>query len=347
MRQVRANGPLGARQIRRVTEGRERAALGDQVRVQPGERRLQLQATADEPGGSGEEADPRPRHPVAVRHGHRRDRAIGQLERRQRGKSRFGIQRDRGVGHVVDQQQPVAVGELGERGQLVAGLDGPVWVERIDDADRAGARCDCPRDVIRVQTEPRRGRDRHPHRHAAGGEHRGGNVEVTRVGDDHLVARIERRHQRESDRGLRAFGADDLEPVVAPAPERAGGGVAQRLDQVGGVLVERLRRGRLADRLHRGRRRAAEAGQPAEVGPLGRIEARRALRVDRAGVEAEQRDRVPVGDVIPHPVVARLDPPQTLTQRQIAERRRLGPGQDAHARTPGETCDARTSRPTR
>ena len=40
--------------------------------------------------------------------------------------------------------------------------------------------------------------------------------------------------------GLRALGADDLEVVVAGAAEHAGRGVAQRLDEVGAVLVEVL-----------------------------------------------------------------------------------------------------------
>ena len=306
--QVGGDRPLRSRQVRLIGERRERPVLRDQVRVQPGQPGLQLEAAADETGRSGEEPDPRPRHPIAVRHRHRRDRAVGQAERRQRLKPRgTRVERDRGVGDVVDQQQAMAVGQLGERGQLVARLDRPVRVERVDDGDRARAGRDRAGHVVGIEPEPGGRRDRHRHGHAAGGEHRRGDVEVARVGHDHLVARVDRRHQRERDRGLGTLGADNLEPRVAAATERQGGGVAQRLDQVGGVLVERLGGDRGAHRPDRRSRRAAEAGQPPEVRPLGRIQTGGALRVDRGGVEAEQRDRVSVGHIVPHAVVAGAD----------------------------------------
>ena len=66
-----------------------------------------------------------------------------------------------------------------------------------------------------------------------------------------------RGQQRQRQPGLGALGADDLEVVVARAAQRARRLVAQRLDEVGRVDVERVGHERRAHRLD-----GAEAGGP-------------------------------------------------------------------------------------
>ena len=187
------------------------------------------------------------------------------------------------------------------------------------------------------------GPERDRHRPAARGDDRGRKMEVAGVADDDLVARVHGGHQREREAGLRALGPDDLERRVAVAAEHGGARVAQRLDQVGRVHVERVGHHRVAHRLDRRRGRPAEARQPAEVGPVGR-QPRRALGIQVVGLEADERDRVAVRDVVPHRVVAALQRAQALGHGERAGRGRVGrPGEDVRH----VPASARTRRTTR
>ena len=153
------------------------------------------------------------------------------------------------VGDVVDEQQPVALGQRGQRRDLVVGGQRAVGVARVDEADRPRARRDRGRDGVGVQAIARGRADRHGHGDAAGGEHGGGQVEVAGVAEDDLVAGVDRGQQRQRQPGLGALGADDLEAAVALAAQRARRLLAQRLDEVGRVDVERVGHERGAHRL--------------------------------------------------------------------------------------------------
>ena len=222
----------------------------------------------------------------------------------------------------------MALGEPRERGDLVGAGGGAVRVDRVDQADRARARRDRGRDPVGVEPVAGAGPERDRHRPAARGDDRGREMEVAGVADDDLVARVHGGHQRERQAGLRALGPDDLERRVAVAAEHGGARVAQRLDEVGRVHVERVGHHRVAHRLDRRRGRPAEARQPAEIGPVGR-QPRRALGIEVVGLEADERDRVAVGDVVPHRVVAALQRAQALGHGERAGRGRVGrPGED-------------------
>ena len=53
---------------------------------------------------------------------------------------RAGLDGQQPVGDVVDQQQPVALGQRGERRDLVVGCQRAIGVARVDEADRPRAR---------------------------------------------------------------------------------------------------------------------------------------------------------------------------------------------------------------
>ena len=224
-----------------------------------------------------------------------------------RHRRRAGVDGQQPVGDVVDQQQPVALGQRGQRRDLVVGGQRAVRVDRVDEADRPRARRDRRRHGVGVEAIAALGPDGHGHGHAAGREDGGRQVEVAGVAEDDLVAGVDRGQQRQREPGLRALGADDLEAAVALAAERARRLVAQRLDQVGRVDVERVGHERGAHRLEGRRGRAVEARQPAEVGPVAGQARGRPRGRARPGSPADQRDRVAVGDVVPHRVVAGLE----------------------------------------
>ena len=313
--------------------------LRDQVRVEPGQGSLQLQAVAHQPARAGQEAHPGAGHAVAVRHREGRDAPLGGPQRRQRRElDDVGGDRDRAVGDVVHEHDAVPLGQPVELVKLVGGLAHAVGVDRVDQADRARPRRDRGGDHVGVEPVAGGGADRHRHRHAACGQHRGRDVEVARVGQDHLVAGVDARLQRERDRRLSALGTDHLEVVVADAPDHLGGGVAQGLDQIGRVLVERLRGHGPAHRVDRRGRWPAEAREPAQVGPGLRVEAGGATGVDLVGVEAEDRDGVAIRDVVPHRVVARLQGGQA---RRAPPGRRPSAGPGQHARHQAAAVRAR------
>jgi hypothetical protein len=158
------------------------------------------------------------------------------------------------------------------------------------------------------------GRRRRRARRPAGGS--------SRVAEDDLVAGVDRGQQRQREPGLGALGADDLEAAVAFAAERARRLLAQRLDQVGRIDVERVGDERGAHRLQGRRGRPVEARQPPEVGPVAG-QARGALGVELVRAAADQRDGVAVGDVVPHRVVAGLQRGQAA--RADRQRRRREP----------------------
>ena len=247
------------------------------------------------------------------------------------------------MGDVVQQQDAVALGDPRERLDLGAGLDGAVRVDGVDDADRTRARRNRGLDGIGIEPESGVRADRHRHRQPARGKYGGRHMEVARIADDDLITWIYRRHQRKRQTRLGPLGADDLEAVSAGAAELFSGSVAQRLDQVGGVLVQRLGADRAAHRLNRGVRRAAEARQPAQIRPARRIESCRPGGVDLGGVHPQQRDRVPVGHVVPHAVMACAHVPQALGERD-GRCSLLAPGEDAAAHL---DSDMRCRRPTR
>lgn len=318
--------------------------LGDEARVQARQRGLQAQAAAHEARGAREEADPRARHAVAVRDRERGDRVVGELQRRERCERHVGIDHDRAVRHVVDEQQVVLVGEMRQSRQLVPGLDGAVRVQRIDDHDRAGARGDRSGHDVGIEAIAVGGVDRDRDRNRTRGDHRRRHVEVARVRQDDLVAGPGDRHQRQRDARLRALGADDLEAVVAVAAEHARGGVTQRLDEVGAVLVEVLGGDGVAHRAHGARRRPGEARQPAQVGPRRGIQARRSAGIERGGVEADDPDRVAIGQVVPHRVVRALERAQPLGRKL---RRGGGIGAPRQDRGAHRTAPVATSRRTK
>jgi hypothetical protein len=173
-------------------------------------------------------------------------------------------------------------------------------------------------------------------------------VEVAGVRQDDLVARPGDGHQRQGDARLRALGADDLEVLVARPAQHACRGVAQRLDEVGAVLVEVLGGDGGAHRVDRAGGRAGEARQPAEVRPRRGVQARAAAGIERRGVEPDEPDRVAVGQVVPHRVVRALQRAQALGGQPRHAAGVRAPGQDrrAHGAAPG-LLSRRTKRMTR
>ena len=139
--------------------------------------------------------------------------------RRHRRRARLDGQQP--VGDVVDQQQPGALGQRGERRDLVVGGQRAVGVARVDEADRARAGRDRRRNRVRVKPIAALGPDGHGHGHAARRKHGGRQVEVAGVAEDDLVAGVDRGQQRQREPGLGALGAHDLEAAVALAAERA------------------------------------------------------------------------------------------------------------------------------
>ena len=258
-------------------------------------------------------------------------RPLGQAGGRQRDPRAGWVDRERAMGDVVDEQQVVALGQRGQGRELVAREDGAVGVGGVDQADRARARGDRGGHGVDVDAEATVAAGGHEHGLAAGGDDRRGEVEVARVAEDDLVAGVDRGQQRERDAGLGALGADHLEGVVAGAAEHARGLVAQRLDEVGRVLAQRLGADRLAHRLDGAGRRAGEAHEPAQVGPVGG-QAGGAVGVERVGVEAHDADGVAVGHVVPHRAVAGAQGAQAV-RRDAVGGGRAAPGQHAaHAR---------------
>jgi len=78
-----------------------------------------------QPRGPGEEADARARHPEAVRDRERGHGVVGELERGQRAERHVGIDDQRRVRDVMDEQQVMLVGEPRQGGQLTAALQRP------------------------------------------------------------------------------------------------------------------------------------------------------------------------------------------------------------------------------
>ena len=193
-----------------------------------------------------------------------------------------------------------------------SGLHRAIRVQRVDDDDRARTGRDRGGDDVGIEAVAVARADRHRDRHGAGRDHGRRHVEVAGVRQDDLVARPGHGHQRQRDARLRALGADDLEVLVARAAEHAGRGVAQRLDEVGAVLVEVLGGDRVAHRLDGARRRPGEARQPAEIGPCRGVQARRAAGIQRRRIQPDDADRVAVREVVPHRVVRALERAQPL-----------------------------------
>src|SRR5438552_5125113 len=218
-------------------------------------------------------------HGIGLRESSEVDRALphaGQLD-------------DRAVLYAVDEavvdlvgvdEEVVLFGELCQTLQVVLGQDRARRVVRETEQDRTRARRYSALDVLGPQTEGVLLLGRHRHRDTAG-EHDPRDVgHIRRIGNDHLIAVVERRAQREVDRLRNADGDEDLAlGVVSDAPKLLGviaDCLTQRTDAVvGGVfrlpVLYRADR-RLAKALRRDEIRLADAERDDAFGAGDEIE---------------------------------------------------------------------------
>ncbi len=106
---------------------------------------------------------------------------------------------------------------VGDRLELAPGIGRAGRVRRRAQDDPLGLRRDRLLEIFRTQLEAGRGRAHHRNGLAAGERHHLGIADPVRRGDDHLVARIDGRHQRVVEHLLAASADDDLVRLVGQA----------------------------------------------------------------------------------------------------------------------------------
>ncbi len=290
-----------------VAKRGEGGDLRDEVGVESGEGGLELQAPAHKVRRSGEKPDPSTGHAPAVRDRERCRCVVGDPERGERVQGRLGVDTQRTVSDIVDQQEPVVIGECGEALKFAAGGNGAIGVHRIDDHDRPCPARDPCGDRIGIQAKAVGARDRYPDRDAAHRQHRRRNVEVAGIAHENFVASVDRGHQAQRNALLRADGSDHLEMGTAHGAQESCRLVSKGLEQVGRILIQGIRAHRVAHCRHRTLGRSGETRQPAQIDPLCRIEPGRARGIDLVGVEPQNADGIAICDVVPHRVGTRLD----------------------------------------